>query len=251
MCRERLIRRRLRALGVIPPQDLSAHFQALVLKLEEEHIRHYAISERRALKEADSKAFVTALLKYCDAVGIEIDDSLLKKGELTEEGVTSVLDGLTLAALEEEYTDLVSDAQLHVPATQSSGDSDNGCLPALLDKVNNLLELLGIPALQQDAPVEEIRSAVLLLLRLHANARHDRNEKSTKLNTVHMNLADIPCGIRSDSPVVTKAARVLRTLHWFQIFAAQELCKLQADIIWLSERFQELTANPVANSHAR
>ncbi|CDR98063.1 hypothetical protein, conserved [Babesia bigemina] len=240
MSRERLIRRRLRALGVTPPQELNAHFQALVLKLEEEHIRHYAISERRALKDADSKAFVKALLKYCDDVGVEIDDSMLVDGKLTEEGITSVLDGLTLAALEEEYTDLVSGE----PATR---------IPHNLQTRNCMFQQLGAAriAVMTVSPLYKTRSTTSWSYSAYRRCNQTHpcrkfgNENATKLNTVHMNLADVPCGIRSDNAVVTKAARVLRTLH------SQELCKLQADIVWLSERFQELTANPVANCHAR
>ncbi|GIX65171.1 RNA transcription, translation and transport factor protein [Babesia caballi] len=235
--RERLVARKLRALGIAPPDDLERHFQTLVLKLEEEHIRHYAIEGRQALREGTRGVWEQALRAYCSDLGIDVED------ELRPYTVTRVLDALTTVALEEEYMDLVGDGQLHVSTEQPAPQGRPNELESLVNKVNEILEQLDLPVLQPEASIDEVRSAVLLLLK--ADMQHGQADPSPTFKVLQMKLDDVPCGIRSTNPLVVKAARILRTLH------SNELCKLQAEIVWLSERFQQLTANPQTNCHAK
>lgn len=245
MLKERLVLRKLRALGITPPQDIHAAFQGLVIKLEEETIRHYAISQRQALRESDPSKWNEALRKYCSDIGIEVNKEYLVNGELTVEGRITVLNSILTLALEEEYTDLVEDGKLKAEIESPEVGTSNECFHEVVEKANELLIKLDIPLLPENATVEELRSAMLLLLSLYSDRKGDQSETTSSSDALYMNLDDVPCGIRSNDHRVIKAARILRTLH------SNELCKLQAEIVWLSERFQQLTANPQTNSHAK
>ncbi|KAK1936219.1 hypothetical protein X943_002180 [Babesia divergens] len=251
MLKERLVLRKLRALGITPPQDIHAAFQGLVLKLEEETIRHYAISQRKALRESDPSKWNEALRKYCSDIGIEVNKEYLVNGELTAEGRITVLNSILTLALEEEYTDLVEGkthtihGKLKIEIESPEVGTRNECFHEVVEKANELLIKLDIPLLPENATVEELRSAMLLLLSLYSDRKGDQSETTSSSDALYMNLDDVPCGIRSKDHRVIKAARILRMLH------SNELCKLQAEIVWLSERFQQLTANPQTNSHAK
>lgn len=243
MATERSVYRKLRALGIHSPSDIHSHFPALVLKLEEEKIRRYDVDKRGILREAESSKWVVNLRKYCEDLGMDVSEEFGGEGNLTSEARVNILDKLLLLALEEEYLDLEGDGKLNI-ATEPAAEASREELDEVVVQANRLLEQLGIPMLDEDATVEEIRSAVIFLLSLNASGVEDLKRQKTAGARLYIPLEEVPCGIRSKDPLVIKAARILRTLH------SNELCKLQAEIVWLSERFQQLTANPRTNSNA-
>eukprot|EP00371_Babesia_bovis_P000503 XP_001609150.1 hypothetical protein [Babesia bovis T2Bo] len=109
------------------------------------------------------------------------------------------------------------------------------------EKVNHIFECLDIPPLGSHSSVGEVRSAIELLLELFYRWSHETSKGNTQDVEFMIDLGEVPSGIISEKRTVVTATRILRALH------SKELSRLQDEIIWLTERFQQLTANPCTN----
>ncbi|KAK1442413.1 RNA transcription [Babesia gibsoni] len=245
MAREDIVLRKFRALEIKPPKDIYSHFQVLVLKLEEEKIRRYPVAKRDVLKVKEPAQWLDSFRKYCDDVGLDVNGDIPNGGTLTNKSRLNILDKLLTVALQEEYLDLVEDGKLNIATEDKAQEPNTAAYDAVVRKVNELLGKLGIPVLTEDPAVEDIRSAIVLLLSIKPEEETKDSQAPEGTGDVYMDLDSVPCGIRTRDPMILKAARILRTLH------SNELCNLQSETVWLSERFQQLTANPRTNTNAQ
>lgn len=227
--------RKLKALNYPEPDSASLVGQAfckIVLWLEEEKIRLYDKSDRKALRDF-GKAWYTSAADYCKELGVPAEG--LDERNLAVK--LRVLNGLTNLAIHDIYRDKVEAKELTLvaPPKAASGEADEK--QKLLDFVaplNKLLENFKLPKLPTDAPDTDTLAALDCI---HARVCPPPKDKGTPLN-----LDEIPVGFEIADPEVRRAACVLRLLH------GNELRDLQVKINQVINELQQLTADPKTDS---
>ncbi|KAK2196126.1 RNA transcription [Babesia duncani] len=233
------IEKKFKLLGYQQIPNLEEKFKEIVLKLEEENIRHYEIAQRTNLKSDNPDLWFLAFQKYCKDVNIDIPSKMIEKPNFTSEGKNYCLNELLNLALSEMYLDKIEDGTLVFISsnTDCTTTSNNGVSNSLIDGLNEILMKLEMPTLQYDSPIEEIKSAFELLLQLRHHV--PTNLASTDLLKDIMDI--VPNNSETSCPTIKKASAILRCLH------TQQLSQLHKEIVYLCQRFQQLIGNPLTN----
>eukprot|EP00408_Alexandrium_pacificum_P064052 CAMPEP_0171176744 /NCGR_PEP_ID=MMETSP0790-20130122/11890_1 /TAXON_ID=2925 /ORGANISM="Alexandrium catenella, Strain OF101" /LENGTH=274 /DNA_ID=CAMNT_0011641637 /DNA_START=72 /DNA_END=896 /DNA_ORIENTATION=- len=230
-----------RKLGVLQYPDLesaglsSPEYCKIILWLEEEKIRLYEKADRKKLRDFSDEAWYRHVSVYAKELGVPSPEGLSEKDLTTK---LRVLNALTNVAIHDVYRDKAESKEVTMTAPSkpvSGGGEGKQQLRDLVEPLNRLLKLWGLPQLTQDAiDTDTIAALRCVRTRLCAPAKPGPS--------VNLDVDELPTGFESSDPEVTRAASILRLLHGI------ELGQLQVNINHVVNELQELTADPKTDS---
>ncbi|CAL1266394.1 unnamed protein product [Larinioides sclopetarius] len=232
--------RKLEALGYLKINDFNVFcdedFRSLVVWLEDQVIRQYAIEDRAPLRKIASPDWENAFKTYLNAVSCPFSDS------------EEVADWLLGLAVRLEYGDnvekykaitaaSVNQTSTNIPQVKAKNPLDNMDFESAEFKghVKSLAQLLGVSPHPDHL---ETLSACCAVIQQSFSKEALEKRKNAKKGGKSSSLMEAPLGFETNDAVLDKAAKILRLCF------IHDLRDLQTKINEIIVSVQSITANP-------
>nr|PVC54406.1 hypothetical protein MACL_00003091 [Theileria orientalis] len=203
--------------------DYLSTFNEFVFKLEEDYINLYSLKKRDKFKNTKAGEWLKSFKTYCYDLNLDIPDDYFNRNQLSDEQKEELLNKLLNVSLSKKYERMFGDNKsLDVSSDYNSNIPNyNEDYKFQVDKLNLFLERLNLPLLNSDSKPSELKSALDLYL---------------KFNNHHKSATHIEH--TSSSTVVNGSLTI--SLNLQTILSADDLCKLQSELLWLTKEFSKL-----------
>ncbi|GFV47057.1 RNA transcription, translation and transport factor protein [Trichonephila clavipes] len=233
--------RKLEALGFMKISDFNVFcdedFRQLVVWLEDQVIRHYAIEERTPLRKVTTPEWEDAFKKYLNDIACPFSDR------------EEVADWLLGLAVRLEYGDnvekyksitaeSVNQTSANVPQVKPKNPLDNMDFESAEFKghVKALAQLLCVAP--HPDHLETLSACCTVIQNSFSKEALEKKQNAKKKGTGQQSALEMPLGFETTDPVFDKAAKILRLCF------IHDLRDLQTKINEIIVSVQNITANP-------
>ncbi|EAN31296.1 putative carnitine deficiency-associated family protein [Theileria parva strain Muguga] len=226
-----ILDKKLKTLGYDPPEDYATSFGELVLKLEEEQIKHYTGNKLEKFKSSKGSDWNKLLKNYSEDLKLNLPAEFYDKNQFSDEKKLFLLNKLLNLSISSLYNHTSSDLE-----DKSSNSSTNQSFlresdKLVINQLNLFLEELDLPLLNSDSKSSEVKSALELYLKLnHKHAGENTHNQIQDGKLLNNFLNDYSQGLKDNNDFI----HLLRSLY------TDDLCKLQSETIWITKEFSKL-----------
>ncbi|XP_955247.1 uncharacterized protein TA05185 [Theileria annulata] len=241
-----ILDKKLITLGYVPPENYTTSFTELVLKLEEEQIKHYSGNKLEKFKSSKAGEWNKLLKIYLEDLKLNLPDEFYDKNQFSDEQKLFLLNKLLNLSIYNLYNHTSSDIVItHINiyyltyykkliliikwitidlVDKSCNSSTNQSLLSESDKLvinrlNLFLEELNLPLLNSESKSSEVQSALELYLKSTNKHTNENTHNQTQDFKILNNFAsDYSQGLKDNNDFIHLLRLLYSKLHLFSFY---------------------------------